>query len=191
MERLLWVVGLVVFWALALFLMYVGWRGRARRQNDRIGQLPAVPAQLGQQTISPSTGLYVGSTLAPSWQDRIAVGDLGFRAAGELSRYETGILLERDGASAIWIPQDSIRAIRTERGLAGKVMSKDGVLVIRWELPTGTEIDTGFRGDDKSVYPDWVSGVKSVAGTDVAETDNEDSANAASSGETLQNGENA
>lgn len=55
----------------------------------------------------------------------------------------------------IWIPQDSIRAIRTERGLAGKVMTKDGVLVIRWELPSGTEIDTGFRGDDKSVYPAW------------------------------------
>ncbi|MDX5310307.1 MAG: transporter, partial [Rhodococcus sp. (in: high G+C Gram-positive bacteria)] len=67
-----------------------------------------------------------------------------------------GVLLERDGASPIWIPQDSIRAVRTERGLAGKVMTKDGVLVIRWQLPSGTEIDTGFRGDDKTIYPQWV-----------------------------------
>ena len=35
-------------------------------------------------------------------------------------------------------------------------MTRDGVLVIRWELPSGTEIDTGFRGDDKTVYPHWV-----------------------------------
>ncbi len=185
-ERILWIVGLVAFWALAIFLMYIGWRGRARRQADRVGQLPAVPAHLGEQTIAPATGLYVGSTLAPSWQDRIAVGDLGFRATGEISRYAAGILLERDGASAIWIPQDAVRAVRTERGLAGKVMSKDGVLVIRWELPTGTEIDTGFRGDDKSVYPAWVG-----AGEPDGKTDSEDSANAASSGEVEQNGENA
>ncbi len=118
--------------------------------------------------------------MAPSWQDRIAVGDIGFRATGELSRWTRGILLERDGASAIWIPNESIRAIRTERGLAGKVMTKDGVLVIRWELPTGTEIDTGFRGDDKTMYPVWVR-----------ETSSDDSANAAGSGEVEQNGEDA
>ncbi|AWK72830.1 transporter [Rhodococcus oxybenzonivorans] len=186
MERILWIVGLAAFWALAIYLMYVGWRGRARRQADRIGQLPSVPAHLGAQTIAPATGLYVGSTLAPSWQDRIAVGDLGFRATGEISRYHSGILLERDGASAIWIPQDAIRAVRTERGLAGKVMSKDGLLVIRWALPSGTEIDTGFRSDDKSVYPVWINSGES-GGT----TDSEDSANAASSGEVEQNGENA
>ncbi|MFC9788369.1 transporter [Rhodococcus sp. NPDC127528] len=157
-DRILLTLGFVAFWVAMVALMYWGWKGRARRQRDAIGELPQVPAELGEQLIEPSSGLYVGSTVAPSWQDRIAVGDIGFRATGDLSRYERGVLLERDGASAIWIPQESIRAIRTERGLAGKVMSKDGVLVIRWELPTGTEIDTGFRGDDKSVYPAWVNG---------------------------------
>ncbi|MBP1158572.1 hypothetical protein ABIC28_004127 [Rhodococcus sp. PvR044] len=157
-DRILLTVGFLLFWALMVALMYRGWKKRAGRQADAIGELPAVPADLGAQLIPPSSGLYVGSTLAPSWQDRIAVGDIGFRATGDISRHEKGVLLERDGASAIWIPQSSIRAIRTERGLAGKVMSKDGVLVIRWELPTGTEIDTGFRGDDKSVYPAWVNG---------------------------------
>lgn len=180
MERILWVVGCIVVWALAVFLMYRGWKGRARRQADRIGELPAVPADLGVQLIAPSTGLYVGSTVAPSWQDRIAVGDIGYRATGAISRWTGGILLERDGASTIWIPNESIRAIRTERGLAGKVMTKDGVLVVRWELPTGTEIDTGFRGDDKTVYPAWVH-----------ETDSDDTANAAGSGEVEQNGEDA
>ncbi|MEV0946583.1 transporter [Rhodococcus sp. NPDC049939] len=185
-ERFLWVLGLAVFWALAIYLMYIGWRGRARRQTDLVGELPVLPAHLGEQLQAPSTGLYVGSTLAPSWQDRVAVGDLGFRATGEISRYAAGILLERDGASVIWIPQAAIRAIRTERGLAGKVMSKDGLLVIRWELPSGTEIDTGFRADDKSVYPAWVNETDPYD-----KTDENDSANAANSGEVEQNGENA
>lgn len=184
-------VGLAAFWALMIFLMYVGWRGRARRQNDRVGELPSVPANVGTQLIAPGTGLYVGSTIAPSWQDRIAVGDLGFRASSELSRYAAGILLERDGASTIWIPQDAIRAIRTERGLAGKVMSKDGVLVIRWELPSGTEIDTGFRADDKSIYPVWTLETMTTSTAQTISTDSDDSANAAGSGEVEQNGENA
>lgn len=185
MDRLLIVIAFAAFWVLMVLLMLRGWRGRARRQVDRIGELPPVPSELGEQLIAPSTGLYVGSTLAPSWQDRVAVGDIGYRATGELSRYRGGVLLERDGASPIWIPQESIRAIRTERGLAGKVMSKDGILVIRWELPTGTEIDTGFRGDDKTVYPTWVSGAPEPA------TEGDTSADAASSGEVEQNGENA
>src|SRR6476646_7344145 len=156
MERVLWVVGLVALWALLIGLMYRGWRNRAARQAPQIGELPTVPDELGAQVVEQTTGLYVGSTIAPSWQDRIAVGDLGHRATATITRFEKGILLERSGASAIWIPQDAIRAVRTERGLAGKVMTKDGVLVVRWQLPTGTEIDTGFRGDDKTVYPEWV-----------------------------------
>ncbi|UTT50396.1 PH-like domain-containing protein [Rhodococcus gordoniae] len=158
MDRLFLTVGFLALWVVLVLLMWKGWKGRARRQRDAVGELPTVPAELGERLVEPSTGLYVGSTLAPSWQDRVAVGDLGHRANAELSRYRSGVLLERDGASPIWIPQDSIRAIRTERGLAGKVMSKDGVLVIRWELPSGTEIDTGFRGDDKSIYPLWTNG---------------------------------
>lgn len=156
MDRVLIVIAFVVFWIAMIGLIFWGWRGRQKRQADAIGTFPGVPEDLGPTLIEASTGLYVGSTIAPSWQDRIAVGDIGHRATAELSRYEAGILLERTGESTIWIPQDCVRAIRTERGLAGKVMTKDGLLVIRWVLPTGTEIDTGFRADDKLVYPAWV-----------------------------------
>lgn len=157
MERTLWVIGLVVVFALFLWLMYRSWTKRARGQASAVGELPTVPAELGAQLLEPTTGLYTGTTLAPSWQNRITVGDLGFRATAELTRFERGILLERDGAEVIWIPQESITAVRTERGHAGKVMTDNGVLVIRWKLPTGTEVDTGFRGDDKTVYPAWTA----------------------------------
>ncbi|TSD94623.1 transporter [Skermania sp. ID1734] len=156
MIRALLVIACIAFWIAMTWLMYRGWRARAARQAGCIGELPVLPQDFGAQLLEPTTGLYVGSTIAPNWQDRIAVGDLGYRATAELTRFERGILLERDGASVIWIPHESIREIRTERGLAGKVMTADGLLVIRWQLPTGTEIDTGFRGDDKSAYRQWV-----------------------------------
>lgn len=90
MERTLWVIGALALFALGVWLMYRGWRNRAARQAERIGELPAVPAELGAQVLEPTTGLYLGSTIAPSWQDRIAVGDLGFRATAELTRFERG-----------------------------------------------------------------------------------------------------
>lgn len=155
MERTLWVVGMFALFALSIWGMYRAWTGRARRQASAIGDLPAVPGDCGAQLLEPTTGMYLGSTLAPSWIQRITVGDLGFRATAELTRFERGILLERDGTGPIWIPEESITAVRAERGHAGKVMTADGVLVIRWKLPTGTEVDTGFRGDDKTVYPAW------------------------------------
>jgi len=143
--------------------MLGGWRNRALRQTELLGEFPPLPDMLSPAIVAPIRGLYVGSTLAPDWLDRVAVGDLGFRSKAVLTRYPEGILLERSGATPIWIPQNAITAIRTERGLAGKVIpgrgkteTATGILAIRWRLPSGTEIDTGFRGDDRSEYARWV-----------------------------------
>ncbi|MGO3327093.1 PH-like domain-containing protein [Gordonia sp. (in: high G+C Gram-positive bacteria)] len=150
------VVIALAIWLLLVSLIVRGWRNRGRRQADAVGEFPATPDDLGAPVRGPHTGLYVGSTLAPSWQNRIAVGDKGDRASAELTEYPNGLLITRHGASEIWIPRESLIAVRTENGLAGKVMSRDGVLVIRWTLPTGVEIDSGLRGDDKTTYPEWV-----------------------------------
>jgi hypothetical protein len=136
--------------------MMRGWLKRAQRQAELIGKLPALPDAVGPAIIPATPGLYVGSTLAPSWQDRVVVGDLGFRAKAMLTRYPEGIMLQRSGASPIWIPDESITAIRTERGIAGKALTHDGILAIRWRLPSGTEIDTGFRGNDRQKYAEWL-----------------------------------
>jgi hypothetical protein len=136
--------------------MLRGWVHRAQRQVEMIGALPPLPDTVGPPIIPATKGLYVGSTIAPSWQDRIAVGDLGFRSKAVLTRYPEGIMLQRSGAGPIWIPDESITAIRTERGIAGKALTHDGILAIRWKLPSGTEIDTGFRGDDRRELANWV-----------------------------------
>jgi hypothetical protein len=147
---------LAVLIAFVIQLMMRGWRARARRQAALIGALPPVPETVGSPIVAPTRGVYVGCTLAPSWHDRVAVADLGYRSKAVLTRYPEGIMVQRSGASPIWIPQESITAIRTERGMVGKVATHEGILAIRWRLPSGTEIDLGFRGNDRGEYARWL-----------------------------------
>jgi hypothetical protein len=159
--------------AFVIQLMMRGWRERARRQAELIGTLPPVPEMVGSPIVEPTRGVYLGCTVAPSWNDRVAVGDLGYRSKAVLTRYPEGIMVQRSGANPIWIPQESITAIRTERGMVGKVVpaglgsrrardddgsatSHEGILAIRWRLPSGTEIDLGFRGNDRGEYTRWL-----------------------------------
>ena len=123
------VASLIMAALLALLIAFViqmmmrGWQGRARRQAELIGTLPPVPDTVGSPIVEPTRGVYVGCTLAPSWHDRVVVGDLGYRSKAVLTRYPEGIMVQRSGASPIWIPQESIAAVRTERGMVGKAMT--------------------------------------------------------------------
>jgi hypothetical protein len=160
MTRVVLVVLCVALVALALFAMRAGWRNRATRQAE-LGALPQPPADLNPP-IRSITGLYVGSTYAGRWQDRIVHGGLGIRAAGEAVLHDTGVLIERDGAPAIFLPRDGITEARLAAGLAGKVSGPGGLLVITWQLGDAA-IDTGFRADDKTDYPAWVRALNEKA----------------------------
>jgi hypothetical protein len=150
---------IVVAIGLLIRAMMRGWRRRAQRQVELIGKLPPLPDTVSQAIIPPMKGLYVGCTLAPNWHDRIVVGDLGYRTKAVLTRFPEGIMVQRSGAHSIWIPAESVTAIRAERGMVGKALTHEGILAIRWRLPSGTEIDTGFRGDDRTKYDRWLEEV--------------------------------
>jgi hypothetical protein len=122
----------VVLIGVVIRRMLHGWKRRSEQQVEMIGTLPAMPDLLGSAIVAPTRGLYVGCTMAPDWLNRVTVGDLGYRCKAVLTRYPKGILLERSGTGAA------------------------GILVIRWRLPSGTEIDTGFRGDDRRLYAQWL-----------------------------------
>jgi hypothetical protein len=152
---LIMAAALAVLIAFIIQLMLRGWRKRAERQAELIGTLPEMPAQVGPAAIT-TPGMYVGCTMAPAWSQRIAVGDLGYRSKAVLVRHPEGILVQRTGAQPIWIPSDSISGIRTEHVIAGKVAARDGILAIRWRLPSGVKIDTGFRADNRDEYKKWL-----------------------------------
>jgi hypothetical protein len=153
---------LVVAAAIALLIgffirrLVVGWRHRIERQAELVGSLPELPDTVGPVLTGPTKGLYVGSTIAPHWNDKVAAAALGFRAKAVLARYPEGIMLQRSGAGPIWIPDESIVAVRLERAIAGKALTHDGIVAIRWRLPSGTEIDTGFRADERGDINKWV-----------------------------------
>ncbi len=163
MTRLLLVLALLAVFALALWGMRRGWLARGRRQGD-LDAPPVAPADLGEQLLEPLTGLYVGSTLARSWQDRIVAGGLGVRADAVARLHRRGVLIERQGSAPVFIPAGAVVEASLAPGLAGKVVGAGGLLVIRWRLG-GEQVDTGLRADDKTRYPDWVAALKGLVRT--------------------------
>lgn len=128
--------------AVLLGLAALGWRNRQRRQND-IGAPDPAPANL-PEPYCRAEGQYVVTTTAGDWLDRIAVHGLGVRSNATAEVSSSGILLARRGAPDVFIPRSSLRGVRLERGMAGKFVEKDGLVVFAWTLH-GLDVDTGFR----------------------------------------------
>jgi len=130
---------------LVLLAMRRGWRNRARRQDELPSPGDSAPATWSPEG-DPLTGLYLGSTSAGDWLDRIGVHEMGVRSRAEFEVGCEGIWLRRTGARDVFIPRADLRGVRLERGIAGKAFERDGVVVLTWELG-GRLIDTGFRAD--------------------------------------------
>lgn len=168
MTRALLVLACLILFALCLLGMRQGWLNRGRRQDD-VAPLPPSPADPGVALLEPMTGLYVGSTAAGHWQDRVVARNLGVRADATATLTAAGVLIDRTGAAPVFIPAATIVGAGVGAGLAGKVLGPGGLLIIRWRLSddradsAGTELDTGLRADDKSVYTAWVDALDRMA----------------------------
>jgi hypothetical protein len=153
MTRLLLTLGVVAFFVLCAAGMRLGWRNRQRRQS----YLPAPPTvpDLGTPLLAELTGVYVGTTTAGDWQDRIVVHGLGNQAATTVRLFDNGVLLDNAGGP-LWLPAADLVDVRTDRALAGKAMGVDGLLVFRWRLGEHV-LDSGVRGDDRDSYDEWIN----------------------------------
>ncbi|PPK63902.1 transporter [Actinokineospora auranticolor] len=176
MNRLSLTLLFVAVFLLLVALMWWGYRNRARRQAKVLPALPTAPEDLlasvrsgaAETVLPPSTGVYASTVTGASWQDRVAVGDVGFRADATAHLLADGLLFDRTGATPVWIPAGSVRAARTEAGIAGKVMGRDGLLVVRWAVGE-QEFDTGFRADDKDDYERWVPALRALCSNQTGE----------------------
>lgn len=163
MTRVELVATFVVLFVLALLGIRLGWRNRGRRQAD-LPALPQAPAELGADLAPPLTGLYVGSTTATHWQDRIVAHGLGQRADAVARLSAAGALIQRQGSSPVFIPMPVLLDARLEPALAGKVVGQGGLLVLRWQHGD-RDLDTGIRADDKSSYPAWIEAISNASTT--------------------------
>lgn len=127
-------------------LMLRGWRSRQRRQAD-LPPLPLPVAAAAEQLVPAVTGLYVGTTGAGGWLDRLAVHGLSDRAQGRLALTADGVTVERQATAPFRIPAAALRSARLDAALAGKVVGDGRLLVLTWDHG-GRRLDTGFRSSD-------------------------------------------
>lgn len=156
-QELLTVIVVLILFGGILALMAWGWRNRKRSQEDLFDELPQVPDDPGDVVLGPLSGVYIGSTVAGDWQARIARPPLGHRSAGHLTAHTTGLRLDLAGAT-IWIPRSDLVSMRRGSALANKTVPGGGLIIARWQVAGHdgpTEIETGFRADDKDSYPSW------------------------------------
>lgn len=148
---------LLILMALALIVVLAIqiWRSRARPVAT-LERFPAPPAELtgpaGAAVLPATEGVYLGTSMAGDWRDRVTVGDVGQRATATLHLSRSGLLIDRLSASPLWIPAGAVRGARTGKG----------GLLVTWQLG-GKLLDSAFRADDGGVYPDWLDALRALA----------------------------
>ena len=148
-----WLVGLALFVALVYWLMREGWKWRGTLQGD-LPELPSAPEDTSPARLSMS-GRYHGSTTAGQWLDRIVARGLGTRSRVELTLTDAGLDVVRPGATDFFVPVAQLREARLDKGIAGKVLTEGGLLVVTWQHGERL-IDSGFRSDHAAEQTEWV-----------------------------------
>ena len=157
-DRVLLTIGTLAFAGICYLLMLKGWRGRQRRQGD-LPAPPPVPADPGPVLVGAVAGLFVGTTSDESWLDRIAVHGLSDRSAGWLTVHESGVVIEREGVPDLYLPFTALRGAQTADAVAGRVVGRDGLIALTWQLG-GRTLVSAFRATDHGAYPRVVDAVR-------------------------------
>ncbi|KRD45115.1 hypothetical protein ASE38_14080 [Cellulomonas sp. Root930] len=135
-------VVIVVFWG-----MRAGWRARTRRSSTLVPALPAAPAVLGAERLGPVEATYVSTTRAGDWLDRVTAEGLGVRSPAQISVFDAGVRITRQGATDLFVPASAVRSATGAPGMAGKVVGGEGLVVLTWQADTDDPrgLDTGLR----------------------------------------------
>lgn len=177
--RVGWVVGLILFIALLYWLMRQGWKWRGTLQGD-LPELPQRPEGFGGGEGSQDsqgaehaeadggprlmmTGRYHGSTSEGQWLDRIVAQGLGTRSRVELTLTSEGLDVVRPGAQDFFVPAARLRGARLDTGIAGKVLTEGGLLVVTWEHGE-RRLDSGFRFDHSARHAEWAEKINEMSG---------------------------
>lgn len=163
MDRQLLLALVIVFGLLLLALMITGWRTRRMRQRE----LPAPPTAPvpPADVVAAFTGKYVATSRADQPLERIVAHGLGFRGKATTTVTADGILIDRVGERAVWIPRQSISDVRRSTWTIDRVVEPDGLNLIAWSFG-GIDVDTTLRLDDPAGFDDAISPLLTSAPTD-------------------------
>lgn len=149
-SALLLTVGSLLLAAAVFGLLVRGWRSRPRREAD-LPAPPRAPSRPGREVVAAAPGLFVGTTFADDWLDRVAVHALAHRATGYLTVASDGVHVEREGLTDLYLPFENISGAQPGNASAGKVIGKDGLLLVDWRLGRRL-LTSGFRADDHALH---------------------------------------
>ncbi|MFT4011059.1 MAG: hypothetical protein QM655_13570 [Nocardioidaceae bacterium] len=148
---------LLAFVALVYLLMWWGWRRRGRKHD--LPPLPPPPDDAGDARLR-ADGRYFGSALASDWLDRVVAQGLGNRSDCTLVLSVCGLDVHRPGLGSFRIPVTELRGARRDRGIAGKVIPPDGMLLVTWQHGD-LLLDSGFKLSDGG-HDTWVDAIDAL-----------------------------
>ena len=158
MTRLQAVGILLVALGLTYALLYAAWlRGQRRHASAAIAaerrapgagppQGPPLPDE--RLSVIVVDGTYISTTTARSRLERVTVEGLGNggRATLTVRRGDADQLvrIERQGEATVVVPSARLVSVRRDRGMAGKWIGANRVVVLRWRADDGALYETGF-----------------------------------------------
>jgi hypothetical protein len=138
-----WAVALLALVLAGAYLaMWRGWRHRAASQAE----LPPLPAALPAAEVlaGPVEAVYVGTTAAGDWLDRVVAQTLGRRSHAAVTVTAAGVIVDRTPESRLDIPVAALRGVRADRAGAHRAGRTDQLLVMTWSHG-GRRLDTVVR----------------------------------------------
>ncbi len=150
----------VVIVAALVLLIWLGWRGRKRRQKDLPAPQEVPTALLEAEPRAAAEGMVIGTVSAGDYLDRVAVHGLGVRTNGRLEVHAQGVAVFRAGAPNYLIGAASLEHVRTDRGVVGKFVERDGAVIIGWKLGEHS-VETAFRARHPSAHQELLAELKS------------------------------
>ena len=153
----------LVFLALMLALMLLGWQARKRRQKT-LGYPDPVPADPGVEQ-GRFDGFYVATTMAGDPLNRVAVRGLGFRSRAVFTVTGGGVILALRGQAEVFIPVSALREVTRATWTIDRVVEEGGLVLISWNLGStsssasdaSTAVDTYLRLTESSALLDAIN----------------------------------
>jgi hypothetical protein len=137
-------------------LLYAAWL-RKRRRNTSAAVAVAGPRATdgaggtGEETpgsVVRAEGTYISTTTAASRHERVAVQGLGNRSKATMvvrrGAPDELVRFERQGESDVVVPRARLVDVRRDRGMAGKFVGANRLLVVRWKADDDAIYETGF-----------------------------------------------
>jgi hypothetical protein len=151
MTRVQAVLLLVLLVGVVYALMYAGWRRRARRfpsaavatTDGATGSAADSSDTLGTAEVT-AEGIYVTTTTVASRLERVAAAGLGVRARATMTVGGGEVRWVREGAGDVHVLFDWLTGVSRERGMAGKWVGQNRLVVVTWRAGDGEEFATGF-----------------------------------------------